>query len=234
MFYCRIADINIRFINKYNAPRLKTYQYWTDDTKFDISLEISEEEMQHERETSNVEQVQGYFEYMCFCRALCDKMAMFNACLFHSVFFEVDGKGIAFAAHSGVGKTTHFSLWQSLLGEKIKIINGDKPIIRLVDDRLIGYGSPWCGKEKMGSNSSAILTDVCFIKRSKENRTYKIDKNNVLGMLLDQIYIPHDANAAPIVLGLINEIVNRCDFWIIECNKDISAAETAYKTIFDC
>ena len=39
-----------------------------------------------------------------------------------------DGQGIAFAAPSGTGKTTHIKLWQRLYGDRVEIINGDKPL----------------------------------------------------------------------------------------------------------
>ena len=39
-----------------------------------------------------------------------------------------------FCGSSGTGKTTHMLLWQKMLGDRFKFINGDKPIIRFIDN----------------------------------------------------------------------------------------------------
>ena len=65
-----------------------------------------------------------------FLRKLAEWLPLHDAFVLHSATFDVDGVGVVFAAHSGTGKTTHMLLWQKLLGDKMTIVNGDKPIVR--------------------------------------------------------------------------------------------------------
>ena len=70
----------------------------------------------------------------CGFRAFAEQLPHYNAFVLHSATFDVSGVGVAFAAHSGTGKTTHMMLWQKLLGERMTIVNGDKPIVRFFDE----------------------------------------------------------------------------------------------------
>lgn len=60
----------------------------------------------------------------------------------HSSAIKYNDKCYLFSADSGVGKSTHTSLWHKVYGDKVQIINDDKPIIRLENNKLIVYGSP--------------------------------------------------------------------------------------------
>ena len=47
----------------------------------------------------------------------------------HGAVIEYEGNGYMFSADSGTGKTTHILLWRKFLGDKVKIVNGDKPFL---------------------------------------------------------------------------------------------------------
>ena len=147
----------------------------------------------------------------------------------------MDGEGVAFAAHSGTGKTTHMRLWQELLGDRFKVINGDKPIIRFFEDEpdtAYGYGTPWCGKERLGCNERTKLKHICFIERATENSCVELEPNQVIDEIFNQVYMPENPMAAMATMQLINRFLSSCKIWRIYCNMDISAASTAYNTIF--
>ena len=65
---------------------------------------------------------------------IAEKIPLSNAFVLHSATIDVEGVGVAFSAHSGTGKTTHMNLWQELLGDKMVVVNGDKPIVRFFDE----------------------------------------------------------------------------------------------------
>ena len=48
------------------------------------------------------------------------KIIEYNGFLLHGVVAEVNNCGIVFLARSGVGKSTHASLWKELLKDKIR------------------------------------------------------------------------------------------------------------------
>ena len=161
---------------------------------------------------------------------------MHNAFVFHSANFDVEGEGVAFAAHSGTGKTTHMNLWQEYLGEKMVVVNGDKPIVRFFEDepeQPYAYGTPWNGKEHLGCNMRTPLKHICFIERSKTNFVEKLDKNEAIDRIFNQVYMPENSISKNNTVELIDRVLSCCDLWIIHCNMEKEAAEVAYKTIFN-
>ena len=51
-------------------------------------------------------------------------------------------------------------------------------------------------------------------------------------ILLNQIYMPNDAQMRIKTLELADRIANSVNFWEISCNMDIQAAQVSYSTIF--
>lgn len=176
-----------------------------------------------------------YPESSAILRGIAEWLPLNNAFVLHSAVFEVNGSGIALAAHSGTGKTTHLRLWQRLLGDEFKIINGDKPIIRFFEtkpDIPYAYGTPWNGKEGLGSADRTPLRHICFIERAEENSCEEITVSETVDRIFDQVYMPHSAAAMSNTLSLINRLVSSVRLWKIKCNMNLSAAETAYNAIF--
>ena len=104
----------------------------------------------------------GYLESLAIYRKIAEKVIEYNGFLLHGVVVEVNKCGIAFLARSGVGKSTHVMLWKELLKNKLTIINGDKPLVRIIDGKIFAYGTAWAGKEKLHKNTKTELrkTDI--------------------------------------------------------------------------
>ena len=116
----------------------------------------------------------GYYESLCVCRAICRRLPFYDAFLIHAAALEVDGAAYLFAAPSGTGKTTHARLWQQQLGPKAHFINGDKPVLRVLDGTFFACGTPWNGKEGLGANLVCPVGGICFLERGTENRIRRL------------------------------------------------------------
>lgn len=229
------ADFNIKFIKTYGVLReqLSEYQSISNDSEvtFQVTLADAEYEMSLSEEADSVR----YGLFSAALRKISEWLPLQNALIMHSATFDVDGMGVAFAAHSGTGKTTHMLLWQKLLGDRLKIVNGDKPIVRYFDDEPntpYAYGTPWNGKEHLGCNMRTPLKHICFIERAQQNSCEPMEKSDAVNLMFNQVYMPKDPAAAANTIVLINRLISDCRLWKIKCNMDISAAETAYRTIF--
>ena len=97
----------------------------------------------------------------------------------HAAVVSVEGRGIAFLARSGGGKSTRVCLWKRAFGDRLTIINGDKPMLRFVDNALYVFGTPWNGKEGRGMNGSAPLHALCFLEKSEEVSVSLLKDENV-------------------------------------------------------
>lgn len=235
---CKIADFNISFesdikvLNKIMGCYLNCFE------EPDLFINISDNDIDFEKE--NVDDgVERTFLTTYKMTALFRKFAEFlpnrNSFVLHSACFDVDGVGVAFAAHSGTGKTTHMNLWQKHLKNKMTIVNGDKPIIRFFDsepDTPYAYGTPWNGKEHLGCNMRTVIKHICFIERSETNYVVPLDKNEAVNRMIKQVYIPKNSVALMNTMNLIDRLLSCCNIWVIYCNMEPEAAEVAYNTIF--
>lgn len=232
----KIADFNISIssntIYKYN----KLSKYTSVFEKADIEINYDENDIKREKSISTIKNAEIWnYKYGMIYRKLAELLPFHSTFVLHSATFDVDGVGVAFAAHSGTGKTTHMNLWQQLLGEKMIVVNGDKPIVRFFEDEPnipYAYGTPWNGKEGLGCNMRTPLKHICFIERSETNYVEKMNKSDAINRIFNQIYMPKDPVAVMKTMELINRLLSCCELWIIHCNMESEAAEVAYNTIF--
>ena len=228
---CRIADFNVKFKN----PSAKMQYYlknYVTDAPADFEVEISANDIETFRGNVKFEATEFQLESAAFYNKILEQLPLYNAMFLHASLIEVGGVGVAFTALSGTGKSTHTLLWQRLLGDKITIINGDKPIIRFIDDIHYGYGTPWNGKEGLGTNKKVPIKHICFIERSENNSCEKITAQTALKSIFSQIFVPNNVLATTKTLELLNTLLEKCTIWKIKCNTDIEAAQIAYNTIF--
>lgn len=231
---CNFADFKVKIESKYIEEIKRMNDYISSDTS-DFLVEISEDDVIYEQENSDKEHTKKYLEFISCLRKISEQFPLHNAFVLHSACFDVDGEGVVFAAHSGTGKTTHMLLWQKLLGDKMTVVNGDKPIVRFFDDEPnvpYAYGTPWNGKERLGCNMRTPVKHICFIERSETNYVEKMQPSDIIDLIFNQVYMPKDPMAVVNTMQLINRFINCCSIWKIHCNMDISAAEVAYNTIF--
>jgi hypothetical protein len=229
----KFADLVIELNSQYDflAKQCTGYRY-TEDGSAELTVSVTEEEIQRERDVSpEIHFSAGYLESICAYRNLCRQLPGYDAFLLHGAVIDCDGRGIAFLARSGVGKTTHTMLWKQVYGKQMRIINGDKPIIRFFGDVPYAYGTPWAGKENFQCNARVPLTDICFIERSAENQVIPIQPEECLNTVMQQILIPPDPQMAIRTLQLLNRLLSVCRVWIIRCNISQEAAILAHDTI---
>ena len=229
-----IADFTVEFKNPSLKAQENFLKYISDDIP-QVSFDITQKDIQFEIDYLKGNCTLLNAELTAILRKFYRWILDYNSFLLHSALISVDNTGVAFAAPSGTGKTTHMRLWQKLLGDKLTVINGDKPIVRFFDGVKypVGYGTPWCGKERYGINSKVQIKHFCFIERSETNSCEEISPKDILNLFFKQILIPlNEPILVSKTLKLANEFLNNVTVWKIKCNMDISAAEVAYNTIF--
>lgn len=225
MFNVRLAELNICIDNKYPYIEAMCREYIT-DAPADFTVSVTDDEIKAEGadEGYSLE----YLETLAIYRKIANKIIEYDGFLMHGVVLSVDDKGIAFCARSGTGKTTHSRLWQDMLGDRCQVINGDKPLVRIIDDKVYAYGTPWSGKEGINKNARVELKKVCFIQRGTENEIKPCTKKDALGHFMTQVFIPDNGMLTLKTMDLIDRFIRKMDIYILKCNMDISAAKTAF------
>ena len=175
---------------------------------------------------------EALLESTALYRKLVDKMlADFDGTVFHGSAISVDGEGYVFTAPSGTGKSTHTRLWRELLGDKAKMINDDKPIIRLIDDKIFIYGTPWTGKHGLGENVKVPLKAICRLFRGQENKITRSDEKQMITTLFNQTMRPNDLKKAEVLFNITDKIISDVKLYDLECNISLEAAKLSYETM---
>lgn len=227
----KIADFIVEFKNKYDYTDRLCRGYRYDGEKApDFCVSVTEEEIEKELSVNDIND-RGYAESVCIYRRLCLDILSKDAILLHASVVSVDGRGYAFLARSGVGKSTHTRLWQEMLGDRLTIVNGDKPILRLVDGRFHAYGTPWCGKEGFNTNTKTTLDALCFIERDADNFIEKQPTDITVQKILKQVILPTDMQKAETTLELLDKLVTNTPAYCMHCNISPEAAEVCYNTL---
>lgn len=173
----------------------------------------------------------AYLETLAVYRGIADKMPDYDSILMHGSALALDGTGFLFTAPSGVGKSTHARLWRELYGDRVQMINDDKPLLQIREDRVTVFGTPWNGKHHLGGNVSAPLRAVCFLARGKENAIRPVSAGEAYPLLLGQIYRPVDAAALIKTLKLADRLSCSVRFYRLECNMEPEAAKLSSETM---
>lgn len=232
----KIGDCVIRIVSQFERIHLYCGDYrWEGNP--DLTVAITQEDLKFEREKSRqtdlangqkvIDWSDGYLETLAVYRKIAEKMPFRDTFLFHGSAIATDGKAYLFTAKSGTGKSTHTRLWRQALGDQAVMVNDDKPLIRIVGDGAVVYGTPWNGKHRLGSNISVPLEAVCILERSKENHINEITKAEAYPMLLQQSYRPADKTALIAELSLIEKLNVR--FYRLGCNMNPEAADVAMR-----
>ena len=229
MFTIQLAQINICIDNKYEYIEKMCSDYMTTCVG-DFAVSVSEKEIQDEIIREHTDR--GYAESLAIYRKIATGIISYNGFLLHGVAAQFKGRGIAFLAPSGTGKSTHASYWKEVFGDDFVYVNGDKPLIRVDGNNIYAYGTPWAGKENLHTNMRTRLEKVCFINRSDTDQCIKMKKTDVFQPLMHQIYIPDNTDNFLTLLSVINHFVQNAEFYMVNCTTSCNAAKTAHEVIF--
>lgn len=154
----------------------------------------------------------------------------YNGFLIHGACISYKDNAYLFIAPTGTGKTTHIKLWLKHLSDA-KVINGDKPIVRLIDNQPIIYGTPWNGKERYGSNTSSKLKAIILLHRSNIDKIDKVNTKEYLDEIIKQIYMPEDTNKLVRTLELVDTVFNKINIYDLRCTMNDSAFYKSFETL---
>ena len=227
MFCIKIADMCIGIDNKYNGVFRLCRDYICEGEP-EFSVCVGEEEIVEELKNYGGQATPDYAESVCIYRSICQKLPDFGAFLLHAAIVECDGVSYAFSAPSGTGKSTHAALWLSHFGSKARIINGDKPIICIKDDKIIACGTPWCGKEGKNENTSSELASLCFIERGEKNEIRRIDAAEAVTRVFSQILMPKTEGKIDKLFSLLDRMLCRLPCYVLRCTVSDEAVSVAY------
>ena len=155
-----------------------------------------------------------FAEYSLLIESIVNVVLQLNQFFFHGAAFIWKGSAFIFTGLSGVGKSTQLMNWMKLFPEEIEIINGDKPLIEIRDDRFMVFPSPWSGKENMNGTKSAKLKGIILLEQGDSDHIDKLDiKDAVFPLFLQFLYKPEDLQSVNIVCEYEEKLLSAVPVW---------------------
>lgn len=180
----RIADRCIKMDSLHEEVHKLCSDYRVPDGNVDFAITTTPADIDYERQRSAREDekegveiryfTDSYLETLAVYRKMAEQLLALDTLLFHGSVIAVDGKGYLFTAKSGTGKSTHTRLWREYFGERAIMVNDDKPLLKITENNVMVYGTPWDGKHRLSSNVVVPLQGICILNRGEENRIEKI------------------------------------------------------------
>ena len=227
----KIAEMNIAYAPRYAFTEEYLKDYETNEADYELEVKVTDEMIAYEHrlnmEIHGDPMADALCEAVAVLRVICDYIIDRHGFFLHCSCLKYENKAIVFTAPSGTGKSTHARLWREYFGDKVEMINDDKPLVREKNGAFIIYGTPWNGKHRIGSNISAPISAIFFLEQAKENKTERIDTVTALTLLLQQTVIPQTKGALQKLLDMLSKLIEDVPMYKLYCDISHEAVETA-------
>lgn len=196
----------------------------------EIKFEITDEEIiSYRSKTPLLNDTER--EYMIAGAKFYKELIRFGGMMLHSSAVVLDGEAYLFSAPSGTGKSTHTSLWLRYFGDRAFILNDDKPAIRVADNRILVYGTPFSGKNDISENIGVPLKSVAVLSRGETNSAERLSEVGAVYALLNQSVRPQEAELMERLMKTVESIISNVSVIGFSCDISEEAVITAYNAM---
>ena len=245
-----VVDDTLRPIAKERRKRIRTFDTGNGDTIVDkvddggyqyIIKDLKGAEccmLQTDKEFSHCRcALNGSYDMRCFglnnalMLIFAFASSLHHTLLIHASLVRQNGRGYAFIAKSGTGKSTQVSLWLRYL-PGCDLMNDDNPVVRVVDGLPYIYGSPWSGKTPCYRNVKARLGAITRIDRAPQNSIERLSPVEAFASLLPSCSsMKWDEDIYNRICDTVSLIVESTGIYTLHCLPDREAAELCKATI---
>lgn len=204
--------------------------YLAEEENAKFNIQATDEDLEYEQSQSeeNIQFPKGYLEFIALYRKFCEAVLDYGVVLCHGSVVKLDGKAYMFTAPSGTGKSTHARMWRQHFGEKVTMINDDKPLLKFEQDGVYAYGTPWDGKHHLSTNTRAKLAGICFLHQAENNSIRRIGPDESVTLLMNQIYRPRDTEGLMKTMDYADQLMAEVPMYCMGCTISEDAAVMAY------
>ena len=236
-FVIRFADVNIGITHRYRRVRRMCENYIVDAVP-EFTVNVTDEEIRADQERYAKQDHRKprlfgrrYYEATSVYRKICLQLMDYDAFLLHAAVVAVDGKGYAFLAKSGIGKTTHAKYWLQYFGDRAYMVNGDKPIVRIRGNEVFAYGTPVCGKENENINVGVPLKAIFFLERGQGTTVTEMPGEMIPERIASQLLITKDGKQRARVFELADRVMNLVPMYRLSCDMNPDTARIVWESI---
>lgn len=169
-------------------------------------------------------------EYIYSSAEFCREIIRHGRFFLHASAVVYNDEAYLFSAPSGMGKSTHTSLWLKEFSGSY-ILNDDKPVILPKKDSVSVFGTPFSGKTDLQVNREVRLRAICFLKRGEENSVSRVVDDRAIALILNNTYRPKNGESMKLLFDMIDRVVENADIFEMSCRNEPAAAQMSYKAM---
>lgn len=240
MHDCRIeiAGVPVRICCRYRENQEFFHGYVTEKEESFV-ITPTEADLERMQETlDRMDQAEGiprhrrtevYLENCAIHSLLAEGLVEHDILLMHGSALCMDGEGYLFTAKSGTGKSTHARLWREVFGDRVWMVNDDKPMLKIGKKGISVWGTPWDGKHHLSTNASAPLKAIIRLERGTENYIEPMKKADAFLVLARQCLASRNPTRMARIMELERQLLESVDFYTLSCTMDPAAAKAAWE-----
>ncbi len=195
--------------------------YWADITHRNLICDYvggSEDLILSTLNLLNLLELENFFRY-------------FQGLIFHSSFVSYQNSGILFCAPSGTGKSTQAELWSKYEGADI--LNGDRALVRKIQDTWTAFGLPVAGSSGIYRNESAPVKALVLLRQGQVNSIRRVSPFEALRFIYPEVTIHRwDSDFVNTSLNLLLDLLGSIGVYCLECRPDQDAVSLLKHTLF--
>ena len=219
-FVIKVAGINVGISTQSTGTYGYCISYLTDETP-EVHVSVTQADVDDLFSSSLIAQQYdnpAYLESIAVYVKIIEALLDYNCFMMHGAVVAIGNEAWMFSANSGTGKTTHIKQWIRNI-DGAYVVNGDKPIIRIVNDQIYVCGTPWYGKERLGTNTMVPLKGIAFLKRNESNCIREMPFSEAYLSLLQHVHVPHDPDQAKKTLRLLQQLDSKVSYYDFKVNN---------------
>ncbi len=228
----KIADLIVEFNAKFDTTNKRAQKYICEENiERDFSITVRDEAIQKEQELDEL-LTDDLAEYLLIGFTFYKGLLNYQGCMLHSSAVVIDEEAYLFSANCGTGKSTHTSLWLKYLSEKNPyILNDDKPAIRIMEDGIYAYGTPFSGKHDINKNTRAKIKGICFLEQATKNSIKKIEPKESVSLFFEQTVQWLTKEQMIKLLDILDIILKEIPVYKLCCDMSEEAVKLSYNTM---
>ena len=148
----------------------------------------------------------------------------------HSSFIRWQGGAILFTAPSGTGKSTQAGLWEQYTDAEQ--INGDRSVIRCVDDVWTAFGFPFAGSSGIFRNKAVPIRAIVVLRQAPENTITRLRPGEAFRLLYSESAIQRwHETAHTVSVDRLVQLSRTVPVYMLCCTPDERAVRLLQDTL---
>lgn len=150
----------------------------------------------------------------------------------HSSVVACDGRAVMCLGESGTGKSTHTRLWLENI-EGCHLLNDDSPILRIEEDGVWVYGSPWSGKTHCYRQERYPVAALLRLEQRPANSIRRLPTLEAFAALQPSCppCFARDERYMDALVRYVSGVIERVPVYRMGCLPDAAAALMSHNTI---